>query len=139
MRKSPVDGTQKYYATAGKVTPVKMATIAEAISKECTVTIHDVKAVLSALEEQLIEAFQAGQSVRFGDLGSFHVTLASRGQESADKVTADTIKAVRVRFTKSAGMRNALKVGDNPKISFRLIAKNTGKVKAASSSSTQNG
>lgn len=141
-RKSPVDGSLKYYATAGKVTPVKLAAIAETISKECTVTVHDVKAVLSALEEQLILAFQSGESVRFGDLGSFHVTLGSYGQETEDKVTSDTIKEIRVRFTKSAAMRSALKVKDNPKISFRLIAKNTGKVKTTSSdsgSSTQNG
>jgi predicted histone-like DNA-binding protein len=128
-RKSPKTGTVKYYATAGRVTPLKLATIAEAISKECTVTVHDVKAVLSALEEKMINAFQNGQSVRFGDLGSFRVTLHSEGQDEKSKVSADAIKSVHVCFRKSAAMSNALEV-KNPNVNFRLIAKNTGKVTA---------
>lgn len=126
-RKSPKTGTVKYYAAAGKAKPLKMTSIAEAISKECTVTIHDVKAVLSALEEKMIEAFQNGQSIRFGDLGSFRVTLHSNGQDDKTKVGADAIKSVHVCFRKSVAMSNALQV-TNPKVSFRLIAKNTGKV-----------
>ncbi len=44
--------------------------VATNISRECTVTVHDVKAVLSSLQEQIILALQDGKSVRFGDLGS---------------------------------------------------------------------
>ena len=129
QRKNPKTGAVKYYAAAGKVKPIKMGAVAEAISKECTVTVHDVKAVLSALEEKLIEAFQNGQSIRFGDLGSFRVTLHSAGVDSKAKVSADAIKSVHVCFKKSSTMKEALTV-KNPNVNFRLIAKNTGKVKA---------
>ena len=127
-RVSPKDESVKYYAQAGKVTPLTLNEVAEAISNECTVTPHDVKAVLSALEEQLILAFQSGKSVRLGDIGSFHVTISSKGSATAAEVGIANINAVRVQFTKSAKMKSALRIAQNPKIGFRLIQKDTGKV-----------
>ena len=79
QRRNPKDGTVKFYSQAQTSEYMTLEDIAENISRECTVTVHDIKAVLSALEEQIIIALQAGRSVRFGDLGSFHVTLQSKG------------------------------------------------------------
>ena len=77
QRRNPKDGTVKFYSQVYTSEYMTLDDIAENISRECTVTVHDIKAVLSALEEQIIIALQAGRSVRFGDLGSFHVTLKS--------------------------------------------------------------
>ena len=81
-RKSPKDGTVKFYASAQNGTYMNLEQVATNISRECTVTVHDVKAVLSSLQEQIILALQDGKSVRFGDLGSFHVTVRSKGAEN---------------------------------------------------------
>ena len=67
-KKNMTDGSIKYYAKVAPVTPVYVNDIAARISKTCTVTEHDVKAVLSALQEQVIYSLSDGHSVRLGDL-----------------------------------------------------------------------
>ncbi len=78
-RKSPKDGTVKFYAMINRASYVTLSQVAENISRECTLTVHDIKAVLSSLQEQIILQLQDGKSVRFGDLGSFRATLQSKG------------------------------------------------------------
>ena len=103
--KSPVDKSVKYYARLAPVSPVKLNQLAEAISAESTVTIHDVKAVLSALEAEIYRQLRNGYSVRLGDLGSFRPTLSSVGTETADEFTTSHIKKVNVRFHSSTKIR----------------------------------
>ncbi len=117
-KKNPQDKSVKYYASLAQVKPVKLAELAENISRECTVTIHDVKAVLSALEEQLIFQLREGNSVRLGDLGSFRPTLRSEGVELAEDFTAAKIKHVNIRFYGSSNLRYNL--GRNhPSVQFK--------------------
>ena len=71
----------------------------------------DVKAVLDALQYEVIDALESGNSVRLGDLGSFRLTLQSDGvanQEEAKKLGARLIRQVNVQFSKSTSMRDAL-------------------------------
>lgn len=82
---------------------------------ESTVTRHDVKAVVSALEEFICRALVNGYSVRLGDLGSFRTTVKSEGQETAEAVTADTITAVRVQFTAGSLLKEYLQVAGSAK------------------------
>lgn len=119
-KKNPVTKEVKYYAQLAPVTPIGLDNLAETISKQCTVTIHDVKAVISALEEHILRIVTDGKSVRLGDLGSFHPTLCSTGVDVPDELTADKIHRVRVRFRCSAGMRNGL-LPSSSAISFRRI------------------
>lgn len=109
-RKNPKDGTEKFYAQVKNSSYLTLEQIAANISRECTVTVHDVKAVLSSLQEQIILSLQDGKSVRFGDLGSFRATLKSKGAESKGDFQKSNITQVRVRFTKSAAMRSAFAI-----------------------------
>lgn len=119
-RKNPMTKEVKHYAQLTLNGSVKLTSFAEAISRQCTVTVHDVKAVLSAMEEHILRKLQDGRSVRLGDLGSFRPTLSSEGSDSADKVTAANIRAVRVRFFGSPALRNGLQK-TNPEVSFRRL------------------
>lgn len=101
----------KIYPQMAPTTPVTLAQIVKRIEKRSTVSSADVKAVLDALQYEVIEALQNGNSVRLGDLGSFRLTIKANGSETsaeARKVGANAIKAVNVQFTKSTGMRDAL-------------------------------
>ena len=49
--------------------------IIERIEKKCTLASADVKAVVDALEVEIIDSLRQGRSVRLGDLGSFRPTL----------------------------------------------------------------
>ena len=91
-KKNPIAKNVKYYPQMAPTTPVTLAQIVKRIEKRSTVSSADVKAVLDALQYEVIDALQNGNSVRLGDLGSFRLS----------------IKAVNVQFTKSVAMRDAL-------------------------------
>ena len=81
------------------------------MEKRSTVSSADVKAVLDALQYEVIEALEAGNTVRLGDIGSFRLTMKSQGVETAaeaKKKGAQLIKQVNVQFTKSTTMRDTL-------------------------------
>ncbi len=111
-KRNPLDRSQmKYYAQMASTTPVTLDQIIKRIEKRSTVSSADVKAVLDALQYEVIDALESGNSVRLGDLGSFRLTLQSDGvasQEEAKKLGARLIRQVNVQFSKSASMRDAL-------------------------------
>ena len=81
-RKNPQTKEVKFYAQLEHVTPMTLDALAKDISDSCTLTLHDVKAVISALEEHISKALRYGKSVRLRDLGSFYPTLSSDGVEN---------------------------------------------------------
>lgn len=90
--------------------PMTLAQITKRIEKRSTVSSADVKAVLDALQSEVIDALQNGNSVRLGDLGSFRLTIKANGTDTAAEAKAkgaNLIKEVSVQFTKSATMRDA--------------------------------
>ena len=120
-RKNPKDTTKvNYYPGIVLQTPVKRNTFYDEISQESTVTRHDVKAAVSALEAQVIKYLKEGYSVRLGDLGSFHLTCKGKGELTPDLVTHKDILRLRVQFTPSATMEAAFKIINNPNIKFLL-------------------
>ncbi len=119
-RKNPQTKQLLYYAQLQPVTAVGLAALADAISKECTVTIHDIKAVLSALEEKVISYLQNGMSVRLGDLGSFRPTLNSRGSSTQEEFKPSNIRAVKVVFSKSSAMRYGFSLS-NPTLQLMRV------------------
>ena len=80
--------------------------------------MHDVKAVVSALEEHIMKALRKGNSVRLRDLGSFYPTLRSRGAETEKDFKTEMIKSVNIVFSKSAKMQHGFAV-NNPNITFK--------------------
>lgn len=110
-KKNPIVKSVKYYPQIAPTTPMTLAQIVKRIEKRSTVSSADVKAVLDALQYEVIEALQNGNSVRLGDLGSFRLSIKSEGStssEEARRMGANAIKSVNVQFTKSTAMRDAL-------------------------------
>lgn len=110
-KKNPIAKSVKYYPQIAPTTPVTLAQIVKRIEKRSTVSSADVKAVLDALQYEVIEALQNGNSVRLGDLGSFRLSIKAHGSDSsaeAREVGANAIKAINVQFTKSTAMRDSL-------------------------------
>lgn len=110
-KKNPIAKNVKYYPQMAPTTPVTLAQIVKRIEKRSTVSSADVKAVLDALQYEVIDALQNGNSVRLGDLGSFRLSIKADGSATsaeAKKTGANAIKAVNVQFTKSVAMRDAL-------------------------------
>ena len=124
LRKNPKNGRTAYYAAIVNEKSVGIDEIAEAIQTNCTVHRADVLAVLASLEEQVVNQLLAGNTVRLGQLGSFHLTLKSRPSETEDKVTSENVKAVMVRFRKSSRMQGNFQL-TNPRVKFLALKKET--------------
>ena len=100
---------KQYYPQVAPTTPIGLNDVAEQIEKQSTVSLADIKGVLDALQEVVLEAMADGYSVRLGDLGSFRPTISAvKSREKQEDVSADDIKAVRVRFRPSAALTQRL-------------------------------
>ena len=100
---------KQFYPQIAPATPIGLNDVAEQIEKQSTVSLSDIKGVLDALQEVVLEAMADGYSVRLGDLGSFRPTLrAVCSREKQEDVSATDIAAVRVRFTPSAELTRRL-------------------------------
>lgn len=83
--------------TAGK--PVETKEVAEKLALISTVSKSDVAAVLGDLAGVLADFMKQGKSVRLEGLGTFRLTLDSRGvKEEKDFDFQKQVKAVRVQF-----------------------------------------
>lgn len=126
--KNPRTEEPMFYAMPIPVTTVKLDALASEISKECTVTPHDIRAVISAMEEKIIGHLQNGQSVRLGLLGNFCPTLRSRSSKTEKEFTTKNITGISVCFRPSATMKYQLSP-ENPHVEFiRFVEKKDGEV-----------
>lgn len=133
QRRNPISHTLAWYPQISLNGITGVEDVVAGIVGKCTLTAPDVKAVLIALEEVIIEQIKAGNTVRFGDLGSFRPTITCRawdeekgkwgtggspvatdvidpetGEIAARGVTSDNIKGINVVFTKSGVMDRSL-------------------------------
>ena len=109
-------GKKKYYATAVQDRTMEFEDFVTHISEHNSPysrgTVHGVLMdTLDCLQELILD----GKSVRLSDLGLFSIGMTSRGEESADKVSANSITGVHliVRNTKNwsnAELRKACKI-----------------------------
>ena len=104
-----------FYANAFPVNPIGLDEIAEEISGKCTVTAHDIKAVISALEEVMFKHLRNGNSVRLGDLGSFHARISSAGAATEEEFSPELLRGIKVRFMPSSKLRFELSL-QNPNV-----------------------
>ena len=142
QRRNPQNHALSWYPTIALNSHVTADDVIVGIVEKCTLTKVDVKAVLIALEEVIIEQLKAGNAVRFGDLGSFRPTLKTRvwndqkkryehggcpvpttlkdkdGKVTAMGVTDDNIAGISCVFTKSGEMGRKL---DRKQLKFLAI------------------
>ena len=79
--------------------PVDTETIADRLAKISTVSRADVAAVLAELPEVIADYMAQGKSVRLHGLGTFRLTLVSKGvKDIKDFDITKQIEAVRVAF-----------------------------------------
>ena len=76
-----------------------------------------VKGILTDAVACLKEQLLAGNKVKLGDLGDFHVELATKGAKTTDDFNADYIKAVNVRWTPGKDFQNL-----RSEATFQLVA-----------------
>ena len=143
QRKNPRTDVKTWYPRLALTSTVTGDEVIAGIMEKCTLHKVDIKAVLIALEDVIIEQLKLGNRVRFGNLGSFRPTLKTRvwddeeqkwttgGCVSAEDtyqadgktlkslgVHTDNIAGINIVFTKSAAMNRALK---REQLKFRKV------------------
>ena len=101
-------GKKKYYATAVQDRTMEIEDFVTHIAEHNTPysrgTVHGVlRDTLDCLQELILD----GKSVRFSDLGLFSLGMSSRGEETAAKVTAQSIEGVHLILRNTKGWSNA--------------------------------
>ena len=71
------NGKQTYHARVANSTTIDTAEIAKNIHKRCTLTISDIKAVLSELHDELVHHLCNGDHVHLEGIGYFRLTLSA--------------------------------------------------------------
>jgi len=90
---------QKTYARTVMIDTVGIEQLAEEMSETCTVTRHDIVAVLSALGPSMARVLQQSMKVQLPYLGTFKLGVKTIGETDADNFDVKkNIKGVHVVF-----------------------------------------
>jgi predicted histone-like DNA-binding protein len=90
---------KKWYANARSSGDFTFRKLSKEIAEgSTTVSDTDVLAVLNDLTKILRRHLENGEIVRFGDFGTFQISIGSGGAESKEKFNATLIKKKRVAF-----------------------------------------
>ena len=99
----------KFYASAKADGEVSFKALAKEIAGAgSTVSDTDVLAVLNDLTKVLVKYLAEGKIVRFGDFGSFQVSVSSNGAETAEKFTASNITGNKIQFRPGVDLKAML-------------------------------
>ena len=110
-RVNPQDITapRKWFPILKTITQVKEKQVAKEIADETTLNPKEAEMALSQLEKVLIRNLLASNSVQLGDWGSFRLTCNGEGSDAKEKVTANKITKLNIRFTPGKSLTEALK------------------------------
>ncbi|WP_103664892.1 HU family DNA-binding protein [Gracilimonas amylolytica] len=91
-------GVKKFYASAQSTGSAGIEELTNRIEKISTVSGADIRAVLYSIIDVLPELLSDGNIVEIGDLGSFRVSISSKGSEVAEEVSSSNIKKAKIIF-----------------------------------------
>lgn len=102
-------GEKKFYASSVSSGETSLEDLTNIIQESCTVNGADIRAVLYAMVSAAGRAMANGQIVRLGDLGSLRFSINSRGEATANAVTAQSIDGVKTIFTPGPKLKDTMK------------------------------
>lgn len=117
-RRNPLDASapEKYYATAVSDGSTDFKELADMVASQSTASPADCHAVLIALESNIIRELHKGKIIRFGDIGSFSLSVKSEGKDTTEEVNSNSIKRSKLNFRPGKGLKQMLKTLEFTKI-----------------------
>lgn len=101
---------KKWYANAKADGELSFRELSKEISQgSTTVSDTDVMAVLNDLIKVLGRNLGNGKIVRFGDFGSFQLTISSEGAETEQAFNAKLIKSAKIQFRPGKDLKDVTK------------------------------
>ena len=99
----------KFYASAKADGEISFKALAKEIAAAgSTVSDSDMLAVLNDLNKLLIKHLSEGKIVRFGDFGSFQVSISITGAETEAKFSSSNITGNKIQFRPGAELKAML-------------------------------
>ena len=90
----------KWYAHTIKQGELSLEEIERNIQNRCSVTRADVKAVITALQEEVESGLKDGKVVNLGELGKFHLSIRSECVDRPEDFSVQKhVKAIVCKYT----------------------------------------
>lgn len=106
---SKPEAPKKFYANAKSSGEVSFKSLSKEIAgSSTTVSDTDVLAVLNDLNKLLGKHLSEGKIVRFGDFGSFQISLSSEGADTEEKFSPSLIKGGKIAFRPGTDLKDIL-------------------------------
>lgn len=102
------EAPKKWFPAIKSRMQVSERDLIEEIADEVTLNPKEADMAIYQLFKVAIRALTDGKTVKLGDLGTFYLTITSDGVETREKVTAQQVKSVKVRFMPSLKLREAI-------------------------------
>ena len=103
-------GIKKYYARIVYERPVTTNHLVTEIEKFSALSEPDIRGVIIAVENLVIEKLKDGFIIKFDRLGTFYPTIHSLGVENEEDVLNDIIKNMTIRYRPSERLRDLLEI-----------------------------
>jgi len=102
-------GTKKWYATVANDGELSVDDLTKQIEKFSALSEADIRGVIIALENVILDSIVNGKIIRLDKLGSFYPGLSSNGAVTAEEFDTSFIKAAKVNYRPGRRISNALK------------------------------
>ena len=101
-------GTKKWYATAATDGELTVDDLAKLIEKFSALSEPDIRGVIIAMENVIVNQLIQGKIIRMDKLGSFYPSLSSEGVAKEEDFTVANIKNAKVNYRPGKRISNAL-------------------------------
>lgn len=118
QKTNPIKPTdeKKWYAQIVLGKEVSIEELVREIEKFSALSEPDIRGVIIALENVVQNKLAEGRIVRFEQLGSLYPSISSRPADTADKLTADNIKGVKVNYRPGKRIIDAMESAPKKKV-----------------------
>lgn len=101
-------GTKKWYATTATDGELTVDDLTKLIEKFSALSEPDIRGVIIAMENVIVDQLVQGKIIRLDKLGSFYPSLSSEGVVKEEDFTIANIKNAKVNYRPGKRISNAL-------------------------------
>ena len=99
---------RKFYGSVKLTETITLRELSKQISKETTLGIPDVLAVIEALLQDIPEHLIKGKKVKLNEFGTFRLTVTGQGSDTAEEYSTALIDKPNLNFWPGVEFRNVL-------------------------------
>lgn len=109
-------GTKKWYASVKTDGETTIDQLTKAIEKFSALSEADIRGVIIALENVIVDEIANGKIIRLDKLGSFYPSLSSGGAATQEEFSVALIKGAKVNYRPGKRIEDALKTATFSKV-----------------------